>query len=265
LIKVMHNMSFVEDPTRIFRAIRFEQRYGFKMEESSMNFLDNALDLEMFDRLATYKMKDELVLILNEDLPLKAIERMKELDVLKYIHPDIKLNAAKKNIFSEITNSFTVEVLFLEEPVERWFVNFMALVDDLTADQITHICEKFKLSSVIISRLLLIKKKEQEILRLLEKVKMKNSEIYELLCDVSFEGLLFYMSKAKSLRVRQRIHLYLSSLHKIEVQLKGEDLKEYGIKPGPVYRKIFKELLNLKLDGLVKTRAEELEILKKHK
>ncbi|OGF52910.1 MAG: hypothetical protein A2497_00260 [Candidatus Firestonebacteria bacterium RifOxyC12_full_39_7] len=264
-IKVMHNMSFVEDPTRIFRAIRFEQRYGFKMEESSMNFLDNALDLEMFDQLATYKMKDELVLILSEDLPLKAIDRMRELDVLKYIHPGIKVTPAKKHIFREITNSFTVEVLFLDDPVDRWLVNFLALVDDLNLDQITHICEKFKLSSKVIAQLSQIRTGEKEILRILEKVKMKNSEVYNLLFKVSYEGLLFYMSKSKSMRARQRIHLYLSSLYKIKVDVTGEDLKAYGIKPGPVYKEIFKELLNLKLDGTIKTRAEELELVKKYK
>ncbi|OGF52039.1 MAG: hypothetical protein A2044_08150 [Candidatus Firestonebacteria bacterium GWA2_43_8] len=262
-IRVMHNMSFVEDPTRIFRAIRFEQRYGFKMEESSMNFLDNALDLEMFDQLATYKMKDELVLILNEDLPLKAIGRMKDLNVLKYIHPDIKVTPQKKHIFREIMNSFTVEVLFMDDPVERWLVNFLALVDDLKVDQITHICEKFKLSSKIITQLAQIKNGEKDILRTLEKVKMKNSELYGLLSRVSCEGLLFYMSKSKSLRARQRIHLYLSSLYKIKVDVTGEDLKAYGIKPGPVYKKIFDELLTRKLDGEIKTRAEELEMVKK--
>ena len=264
-IKVMHNMSFVEDPTRIFRAVRFEQRYGFNMEESSMNFLDNALDLAMFDKLATYKMKDELILILSEDLPLKAIERMKELDVLRYIHPDIKITKAKKDIFREIINSFSVEVLFLEEPVERWFVNFLALVDDLNADQITHICEKFKLSAKVIEQFVLVKKGEKELLRLLEKVKMKNSEIYNLLSNISCEGLLFYMSKSKSLRARQRIHLYLSSLYKIKVEVTGDDLKSAGIKPGPVYTKILNELLTRKLDGEIKTKTEELELVKKLK
>ena len=74
---------------------------------------------------------------------------------------------------------------------------------------------------------------------------------------------MFYMSKSKSLRARQRIHLYLSSLYKIKVDVTGEDLKAYGIKPGPVYKKIFDELLTRKLDGEIKTRAEELEMVKK--
>ncbi|MCX5777363.1 MAG: CBS domain-containing protein [Candidatus Firestonebacteria bacterium] len=262
LIRVLHNMSFVEDPTRIFRAVRFEQRYGFKIEKSSMNFLDNALDIEMFDRLATHKLKDEIVLILNEDLPIKAIDRMRELDVLKYIHPDIRITSAKKQIFKEITNSFTVEVLFLDDPVDRWLVNFLALVDDLSINQIVHICEKFKLSTKVITQMVQIKKEEKEILRLLEKVKMKNSEVYDLLAPLSCEGLLFYMSKSKSLRARQRIHLFLSSLYKVKLDVTGEDLKAYGIKPGPVFKKILKELLALKLDSSIKTRAEELELLK---
>ena len=263
-IRVMHNMSFVEDPTRIFRAIRFEQRYGFKMEESTKNFMENALDLEMFDHLATHKMKDELVLILNEDLPLKAIDRMKGMDVLKYIHPDIKITSTKKAIFREITNSFTVEVLFLDAPVNRWLVNFLALVDDLSTEQVAHICEKFKITTGVIKQIIQIKEAEKDMLRLLEKTKMKNSEVFYLLKQVSCEGLLFYMSKSKSLRARQRIHLYLSALIRIKVDIAGDDLKAFGIKPGPLYKKIFSELLALKLDGIIKTRTEELDILKKY-
>ncbi len=263
LIKVMHNMSFVEDPTRIFRAIRFEQRYGFKIEESTRNFMETALELEMFDRLATHKMKDELVLILNEDLPLKAIDRMLELDVLKYIHPEIKITAAKRRIFREITSSFTVEVLFLEAPVERWLVNFLALVEDLSTDKVIHVCEKFKISSRTVAEISKIKESGPEILRLLEKTGMKNSDVFTILAQSSREGLLYYMSKSGSLRARQRIHLFLSSLIRVKVAITGADLKTFGIKPGPVYKKIFQELLALKLDGIVNTRAEEMNFLKK--
>ena len=262
-IKVMHNMSFVEDPTRIFRAIRFEQRYGFNIEESTRNFMENALDLEMFDRLATHKMKDELVLILNEDLPMKAIDRMLELDVLKYIHPEIRITPVKRRIFREIVNSFTVEVLFLDEPVQRWLVNFLALVDGLSTDKVVHICEKFKLSSKIIQQVKRIKDTCAETLRLLEKTKMKNSDIFSVLSDVSCEGLLYYMSKSVSLRARQRIHLYLSSLIKVQVSVTGADLKACGLRPGPVYKKIFQELLAQKLDGRIRTRGEELDFVKK--
>ncbi len=262
LIRVLHNMSFVEDPTRIFRAIRFEQRYGMKMEESTRNFLANALELEMFERLATYKIKDEIVQILNEDHPVKALVRMQDLDVLRYIHPSLKVTSKLKALFREIYHSFSVEVLFVEEKVDRWFTNFLVLLDELELKECQRICDRFKLDRGIMRKVVFVKEREEHILSALNQVKMKNSSIYKELFGTSIEGLLFYIAKSKSLRVRQRIHLYISTLSKMKVYMKGEDLKFLGIKPGPVYKQIFSKLLDAKLDGKAGDKSSELSFVK---
>ena len=261
-IRVLHNMSFVEDPTRIFRAIRFEQRYGMKMEESTRNFLANALELEMFERLATYKIKDEIVQILNEDHPIKALIRMQELDVLRYIHPSLKVTAKLKALFKEIYHSFSVEVLFVEEKVERWFTNFLVLLDELELKECQRICDRFKLDRDIMKKVVHVKAREEHILSALNPVKMKNSAVYKELYGTSIEGLLFYIAKSKSLRVRQRIHLYISTLSKVKVVLKGEDLKSLGINPGPVFYQLFSILLDAKLDGKAEDKSAELAYIK---
>ena len=262
LIRVLHNMSFVEDPTRIFRAIRFEQRYGMKMEESTRNFLANALELEMIERLATYKIKDEIVQILNEDHPVKALVRMQDLDVLRYIHPSLKVTAKLKALFKEIYHSFSVEVLFVEEKVDRWFTNFLVLLDELELKECQRICDRFKLDRGIMRKVVHVKEREEHILSALNQVKMKNSAVYKELFGTSIEGLLFYIAKSKSLRVRQRIHIYISTLSRARISLKGEDLKALGIKPGPVYKQIFSKLLDAKLDGKAGDKNSELAFVK---
>ncbi len=87
-IRVLHNLSFVEDPTRIFRAIRFEQRYGFKMDKQTRMNIANALELDIFSRLGNERVREEIILILSEKDPWKAIKRMRDLKVLPFIHPD---------------------------------------------------------------------------------------------------------------------------------------------------------------------------------
>ncbi|MFH1824056.1 MAG: CBS domain-containing protein [Candidatus Firestonebacteria bacterium] len=263
LIRSLHNMSFIEDPTRIFRAIRFEQRYGFKIENSTQNYLKNALELEMFDKLATRKIKDEMVLILGEDLPLKAINRMKELNVLKYIHPNLKISNETKHLFKEVTNSFVVEVLFLEEKTDRWIVNFLSLVDCLNIEEIKEVCERFKFDKNILHKIILIRENEKKVISCLNRAKFKNSLIYKEVFNVPVEGLLFYLAKSKSLRVRQRLHLYISTLKKTKVELSGDDLKNIGLKPGPIYKEIFREILYNKLDGNIKTKDDEISYVKK--
>ncbi|MEI7904695.1 MAG: CBS domain-containing protein [Candidatus Firestonebacteria bacterium] len=261
LIRVLHNMSFVEDPTRIFRAIRFEQRYGLKIERSTQNYLSNAIELEMFDRLATHKIKDEIVLILNEDYPLKALNRMKQLEVLKYIHPDLKITPKMKELFNGIHDSFAVEALFMDEKVKKWLVNFMVLLDGLKLKDCRKICERFKLDGEAVRKVIEIKEGEEHTLHTLNRARLSNSGIYNELSKVPMEGLLFYLSKTGELRVKQRLHLYISSLSKIKLELTGEDLKALGLKPGPVYKEIFAKLLDAKLNGLVKDREEELKFV----
>ena len=91
IIRCLHDLSFVEDPTRIFRAVRFEQRYGFKISRHAQYLIKTAINLEMFDWLTNHRLFEELIIILSEKKPLPAIKRMAEFNELRFIHPRIKL------------------------------------------------------------------------------------------------------------------------------------------------------------------------------
>ncbi|GAI47430.1 unnamed protein product, partial [marine sediment metagenome] len=96
IIRVLYNLSFVEDPARIIRAIRFEQRYNFKMDRTTEDFLKKAIDDKLLSRLRKKRITEELILILKEENPLKSLKRMEELGSLKYILPDVELNEIEK-------------------------------------------------------------------------------------------------------------------------------------------------------------------------
>ncbi|MFB3896949.1 MAG: CBS domain-containing protein [bacterium] len=101
-IRVLHNLSFVEDPTRIFRAIRFEQRYNFRIDKHTRHCLLNALDLELFDKLGNQRVREEVVQILSEPDPIKAIRRMHEMNILQFIHPEIRLTGGLSQLFGSV-------------------------------------------------------------------------------------------------------------------------------------------------------------------
>ncbi len=89
VLRVLHNLSFVEDPTRVLRAVRFEQRFGFKIGTLTLALIKNAVKINCFKDLSPRRLFLELKLILKEEDPVKAIERMNELDVLGVIAPEI--------------------------------------------------------------------------------------------------------------------------------------------------------------------------------
>lgn len=85
LIRVLHSLSFVEDPTRILRAARFEQRFGFSIEPRTEELIADALDL--LDRMTAERVRHELELLLAEEQPERALSRLADLGVLTRLHP----------------------------------------------------------------------------------------------------------------------------------------------------------------------------------
>ena len=91
VIKVIHSLSFVEDPTRIFRALRFEQRFGFSLSKETANLIRNAVKMDIPHRLSGSRIFGELELILQEDNPPAIIKRMADFGLLKFFHPKDKI------------------------------------------------------------------------------------------------------------------------------------------------------------------------------
>ncbi|MBI5417477.1 CBS domain-containing protein, partial [Candidatus Poribacteria bacterium] len=145
VVRVLYNLSFIDDPTRIFRAIRFEQRLHFKIDRQTEHFIDNAIKLGMFDKIANQRVRDELILIFSEEKPSGAVRRMAELNILPLIHPKLKFNTKLEVFFSsifEVCNWF--RLLFLQRKVEYWLIYFMAMLNELEEKEVEEILEKFK-------------------------------------------------------------------------------------------------------------------------
>ncbi|MCH7501177.1 MAG: CBS domain-containing protein, partial [Nitrospinae bacterium] len=89
VVRVLHNLSFIEDPSRAFRAVRFEQRLGFRIGRQTEAFIKHAVKKKFIEKLSGARLYNELVLILKEPYPLNCLRRMKELDLLQTIHPRV--------------------------------------------------------------------------------------------------------------------------------------------------------------------------------
>ncbi len=262
-IKVLYNLSFVEDPTRIIRAIRFEQRYGFRMDSDTESFIRNALNLELFDKLANQRVRDELILILSEDAPLKAIQRMNEFGILKYVHPKLKLTPGLKTQFTNVNNTlFLFSLHLIGQKIERWFIYFLILTEGLSLDELNSLGKRLKFTRKNIENIILAKEKSSLLIKDLSKSRnLSNSTIYHKLQGLPLEILIFVMGKSKSKIIKKRISDYLTKLNKLKTDINGEDLKRLGFKEGPDFKKILSNVLKAKLNGKVKNRDEELKFV----
>src|SRR3989338_4893028 len=91
-IKILHSLSFIDDPTRILRAIRFEKRYNFRLEPQTLKLLKEAVHLKMLQQVQPQRIRDELVLLLKEGRALKQIMRLRQLGGFSFIHPRLILS-----------------------------------------------------------------------------------------------------------------------------------------------------------------------------
>ncbi|MBM4338607.1 MAG: CBS domain-containing protein [Deltaproteobacteria bacterium] len=269
VIRVLHNLSFVEDPTRIYRAIRFEQRFKFQIGKHTQNLIKHAVKMGIFDKLSGGRILSEFILICQEEDPIPALKRMRDFNLLRFLHPQLKLDDEKISLFEQIHHVISwFDLLFLEERYERWLVYFYGLIDSLKEEENLELCERLAMNDR--QKKSSMERKRQGDLVLLQIFSWinagrepKRSEIYTTLSPLSTEVKLFIMAKTTQTVTRRYISLYFTQLKDTKPILRGRDLVQMGVPPGPSIRKGLEDLLKARLDEQVITRQDELQYVSK--
>lgn len=264
-IRVLHNLSFIDDPTRILRAIRFKQRYNFKFEPKTLKLLRQANRLKMLEMVQPQRLRDELILILKEERPLKQLIRIKELIGFDFINSGLSLSkntlAFLKSIESQI--SWFERKYPKRRQLDIWLIYFIGLTDQLNINNIKLICKKFVFRRGEEKRILAYKKLKPKFIKELSRDKIKPSKVFSLLESLSYEVIILIKAKFKNANLKKHIEDFFEFYNGMRLYISGADLHKLGLTPGPYYQKIFHRVLNAKLDGLVKTKKDELELIKK--
>lgn len=262
-VKVLHNLSFVEDPTRVFRAIRFEQRLGFHIATHTENLIRNAVRMNVLEKVGGKRLLNELILIFNELKPENAINRMSVLGLFPSIHPKLKLLPETSRVLQETSQLLAwFRLLYLNEACEQWQVYFLALTDCLKQDEFEQACKRLSVPGRMSARIITYRQRVQTILdimqRRLKRDKLiRNSEIYVLLNGLPMEMLLYLAARTRHEQVRRYISLYMTKLRNIRCELGGQELQQLGLKNGPLFGEVKERLLAARLDGLVNSLEEE--------
>ncbi|MBF0505540.1 MAG: CBS domain-containing protein [Nitrospirae bacterium] len=262
VIRVLHNLSFVEDPTRAFRAIRFSERFSFKLTKHTENLIKLALRMNIFEKLSGSRLYDELMLTFKETDPIKALKRLGDFGLLKVIHQALGFSSGLEAFLQSVRDAISwFELLFLEEHYEKEMLYLAALLYKLNkADQ-----------ESALSRLAVPLKPRERILRILNtaqgiimRIKPDSPvEIYHVLKDCDIEVMLFIMALAQDSEKKKAISRFLIELRNVRSAVTGDDLKDLGLLPGPVYSEVFGKILDEKLMGRLATKEEELSFVKR--
>ena len=249
LIRVLHSRSFSDDATRILRGVRYEQRFGFEFEAQTADLLER--DIPMLDTISGDRIRHELELILKEQRPERAIERLGELGVLARINSSLKGDGWIADKFDRARR--------LKKPAQLASLFFCLLIHSFDEKDIEQLLVRLNIPAKL-SRAMSDTLRLKTRLPLLDEPSLKPSEVYYLLTEYEPLAIQTDAIATESPTVRRSLQLFLTKLRYVRTALDGEDLKKLGVSPGPEMGRVLRMLHKAKLDGEVCTRADEKKL-----
>lgn len=248
VIRVLHPNSFLDDPTRIFRAIRYEARYGFSIEPETLGLI-NSDAFDVLETLSGERLRNELDLILDEDEAAKMLLRVANLGILKSIHP----NMPKFN--SDYADFLEMDI-DLDIPANRRVMGFILWFMDLSEEEIFLLVNRLDFPN----ELSLAVWAGAQLKRSLPHLIGSSPSVW----TYALEKLPLLSIYAVYLVSRENALLsYVSIWRHVKPRTTGGDLKAYGLPPGPRFSEILIRLRSAWLDGEVKNESQEKELLAK--
>jgi tRNA nucleotidyltransferase (CCA-adding enzyme) len=252
LVRVLHERSFIDDATRIWRGLRYEQRLDFDLEPATLGLLWR--NLAYLETVSGDRIRHELELALKEELPEKVLRRADELGVLVRLHPSLKGDAWMTDKFEQARKPGA--------PDSPSFGFYLALLGyRLTAEEIEQLISYLRLAKLA-----------AQVLRDSAAIKaatgplsvpgLAPSAIYSHLHGRSLTALSAASLATDSATACEHIQLYLSALRHVKTALSGGDLKEMGVTEGPRIKDVLEKLREARLDGRASSREDEKEIVR---
>ena len=254
IVRVLHSLSFVDDPTRMLRAVRYEQRYGFEIEARTRQLMDEAQP--MLEKLSSERVRHELDRILDEPNWFEMLTRLADLGLLKAIHPELVKPVSELPSFSD--DELATYQISSMLPPKRTLIWTLWLSPAKLAT-IKTLSRRLRFPAAL-TRLLLAASSLRADLPTLKDA--KPSGWVDRLEDVP-EFAIYALSLSAKGKTKKALQDYLDGWRNIKPHTTGHDLKKLGLLPGPEYKNIIRQIRSAWLDGEIKSEQEERALLKK--
>lgn len=256
VIRVLHNLSFIEDPTRIFRAVRYENRYGFRMDEQTRSSAKQCVDMHLVGDLSSVRLREELIPLLSEADVGWTLGRLFELGVAREVHPKLATGERTAALTREI-DSLLGDLGIVSEVV-LWRLRLMAITRNMDHDELYMWLDRLKL-----------KKSDSEVVRQgvvlrshlgaqLDRDDMTDWEVFKALRRIPVEALVFALASVDGHEARLRLRRYLTDIRYRTLSLTGNDLHAMGMKRGPAMGRVLDKLREMRVEGMIQGREAEL-------
>ena len=255
-IVVLHNLSFIEDPTRILRAIRYESRYGLRMDEHTLNLARACCAMDLVGDLSSARLRDELVSLLDEEKVDFALRRAEQLGVWPAVHGRLRVDERTRALVRRSDDLRRRHAL--QDEVPSWRLRLVWLLRDLDPEEIAAWTLRMRVRSQDAS---VLARAQVVALRLLDRVARgpSEAELYDLAAAEPLEAVVAAMTLDSSGIAADRLARFLDVTRHVRLEIRGDDLIRLGYPTGPRMGEVLRSVLHLKLNGVLGGRAEELE------
>ena len=265
-VRVLHANSFIEDPTRIYRAVRFAVRLGFRIEPQTESYIRYAIESGVYERLRlsdrassalTTRLRAELKYILQADYWKPALKLLSDLEALRCLHPHLKLTPQLWHSVRYISR--WLHYLDRDNKLQHWLLRLEILIAALPNEEKETVAANLQLPKESIQRITSLEENQGNIAKDLPQCQQP-SHVYQLLNSYKKVDLMLIAAKSDR-AIRKAIWLYLTKLSHIEPLLTGNDLKRLGYKPSPLFKQILDEVLIATLDNKITTKEEAIALV----
>jgi tRNA nucleotidyltransferase (CCA-adding enzyme) len=248
-IRVLHNLSFIDDPTRIFRAVRYEARYAFRMDGQTERLARSCIEMGLVGDLSSARLRDELVALLEEEAAPRAIVRLGELGAAAAIHPRLAADEEAAELFERLRSLRDRYGL----DVPDWRLGLAAVARRLHPDEVYDWLERLKVrrrDSERVAAAVTVGPKLVE--RLAEDV--APADVVRLAEPFAPDAPLFALALAPV----PALETYFDRLRDVRLEITGADLAGLGLRQSPRVGEVLDELRRRKLNGQLDGRESEL-------
>ncbi len=258
-IRALYNLSFIEDPTRIFRAIRFASRLDFSIEEETQKFIIQAVNDHMINKLSNDRIREEIHGIFKDENLINSLKLMKELKIFKSLNKGEDISWEEIYKINNIAKSLEAFNIIKREEIRYADIIVQQLLSGLPIELIPKIINSYVSYRQSYHGIIEGLRKKSKVYSTLQSQDVDLYELYILLEFASDEMLIFYYNDCENNNVKHYLLYYKLKLQSVHLSITGQDLLTLGIKPGPLFKRILKEVLKAKIQGYIYTKNDELK------
>jgi len=250
IIRVLHDKSFVDDPTRIFRAVKYSIRFGFSIDKKTKKLIGECIKSNYINKISGNRILSEVSQILEEDHFKTSIQLLSSLGILSSIHPKLKIGDALLDKLTRLNND-----------TKEYNSTLLTLIfSDINSEDINEICHRLDVNpkkTQILHDIQTIKQNTKS----LSKTKIINSELMMLLDKLDIEAISCIKLISKNESLVNNLSNFLDKLRFIKPKIAAKEMISLGIAPGPHIGNLLADIRFAVADGILKTATEEKQFI----